>query len=315
MYLNPSHYLKVTNNRIYNSKVNHDLKITTLSDLHISQEVKEETTDFLKYQVAKERPDYICLLGDLVDSPKDLEREKSRNQLTNLLKSLSGLSPVCLILGSHDYVIDEVTKKVYDYKEEYWSEVNKLPDVHLLNNEIYQDKTIFIMGYFLSMPYYYNLEKYAKEDVEYFYQELLTFPQLYQNIPENIPTLALVHSPDIVKYSPNVKLLSDYDVIASGHYHEGCMPAILDDLPGVRGIVGPRKAWLPKRARGLTVLETNSILIINGGIIKIQECASNMLKPLNNLCYQHMDNIIFTPDETCNPYELTRKRVYTKKKY
>lgn len=315
MFLDPSHYLKIVNTKVYNEKVRNDLKIAAVGDFHLSKMSTDRTLDFLKYQLDFWQPHYICLLGDLVDSPLYLDDNKIRVMLTNFIQSISSICPVFIVLGSHDYVIDNTIEKVYAYKD-YWNELNNLLGVHLLKNEFYCDDSVLVMGYFLSMPYYYNKEYVDRlEDLNYLYYELLNQAYLYENMPTSVPTIGLIHSPFFVNDRRIVNLLSNYDLFLAGHYHEGCMPVILDDImPGNFGISGPRRKLFPKIARGTVELSTGTKLILNGGIIKLQECAPRWLRSLNHLCYQHLDFVTLSA-EIDKSYEVSQKRIYTRKNY
>ena len=59
---------------------------------------------------------------------------------------------------------------------------------------------MFFMGYVQTLKYYYNnIEKNHIEDLEAFYEDMVTKEKLYKNLPEDIPTVGLIHSPEFAK--------------------------------------------------------------------------------------------------------------------
>ena len=71
-------------------------------------------------------------------------------------------------------------------------------------------------------------------------------------------------------------------------------PFVSKIIPKNRGIISPNKKLFPLHARGVETIEIDNkkiTLIVTGGIVKIQECAS----PLNLLNYffpMQMDEIV-----------------------
>ena len=103
-----SDILKIRNSIIYNSKVRNNIKIACIGDIHISRLVGEKDIKNISVSLYNSNPDYICLLGDLIDSPDELTKKDRINNLKNLVKDSSSIAPTFIILGSHDF-IDENT--------------------------------------------------------------------------------------------------------------------------------------------------------------------------------------------------------------
>ena len=70
--------IEIKDLKIYNPKVNENIKLTTLGDLHISPLVSERKLEPIVNQIEKEEADYNIFLGDLIDSPEDLDNANSR---------------------------------------------------------------------------------------------------------------------------------------------------------------------------------------------------------------------------------------------
>ena len=310
MRLIPDHYLQIRDLKIYNEKVKNKFKIAALGDLHISRLVDDKKLEPIKFQLEKERANYNVFLGDLVDSPKELLKDEKRKELTKLLKASANIAPTIVILGSHDYVIEEKDRKYISYNKEYWDEVANIENLYLLNNDIYKDEKVLFMGYMQTFDYYYNnAEETHCEDLEAFYDDFVKHQELYKNLPEDIVSIELIHSPEYAELDKNRELLKEYDLLIGGHDHDGCIPFGIGNFRG--GIISPKKEILPKEVRGFRTLDTGTDILISGGIVKIQDCAPTILHPLNHLCPMQMDTITFTGEE--QETEMSKRLIYTKK--
>lgn len=305
MLLNFNEVLKVTYNRIYNNKVKKDLSFQVLSDIHLSEIVLKNILDNLNYQLQRQKSDYICILGDLIDQQNYLEDKQNRKKLYNFLKVAGETAPTLIILGNHD---------LYDKNHEYpytknWEEFTQIPNVYMLNNNIYQDKNIFVMGILQDMEYY-NDHVANKKEFNSFYQEIQSNSYLYENIPTNLPIIGLLHSPEFYQDARIVELLKDFDLIMCGHTHQGCLPAILENIyPKNAGLISPAYKLFPKVVRGIYTLDTKTNLLITGGITKIGKTSPKVLHYWNNLCYKHMDIVTLTNDENIENYRTTSQKV------
>ena len=309
-------YLKRTDTIIYNENAKHDIKLTILGDLHISKIVPLQVLDSLKYQLEKTHAQYHCLLGDLIDVPSDLKDEKIARQLFDFIKSSASIAPTVIVLGSHDF-IDLDFQDHFDY--DFWQEVSNLKSVYLLNNSFYNASDILFMGYF--QPYYYwypcgnHVGQDKREDLENMYQDLLGMKNLYTSLLENVPKICLMHSPEFYKDERIISMLKEYDFILCGHYHNGMLPIFFDDIYfGNQGLISPKREKIPKLSRGMVTLSTGTKLFINGGIMKVQYSASPKLWPYNSICYEHIDTVTLTGDETFIEPSITRKRIYVGRK-
>ncbi len=309
MRLIPDHYLQIRDLKIYNDKVKDNFKLVALGDLHISRLVDNRKLDPIKFQLDKEKADYITFLGDLVDMPRELRKKEKREELLDLLKTSAEIAPTMVVLGNHDYIEEKCGAKHYSYNEEFWDEIANIDNIHLLNNSYYKDEKVFFMGYMHTFDYYSNVKDHHHENLEAFYEDFKKHNELYQDLPNDVLNIGLIHSPEYAKLDKNIKLLKDYDLLIGGHDHDGCIPFGFGNFR--RGIISPKKEILPADVRGFRTLDTGTNLLISGGIVKIQDCTPTIIHPFNHLCPMQMDTITFT--EGNQETEISKRLIYTKK--
>lgn len=310
MHLIADHYLQIRDIKLFNEKVKSKFKIVALGDIHLSRLVDEKKLEPIKYQLDQEQPNYIVFLGDLVDTPKELENTERRQQLLNMIKTAASIAPTMIILGNHDYIEEQAFDQfIISFNKDFWNEVASIVNVHLLINDIYKDDQVLFMGYLQTLDYYLGKKNSHCENLEAFYGDLSKHPELYQSLSNDTLNIGLIHSPEYAKLTKNIELLKDYDLLIGGHDHDGCMPFGIGNFR--RGIISPKKELFPKEVRGYRELETGTGLLISGGIVKIQDCAPRILHPLNHLCPMQMETITYTTDE--QEKGMSRRLVYTRK--
>lgn len=287
-------YLQVRYVNLYNKKVHNDLKLLVIGDVHISDLVSLKKIKLLKKQILREKADYVIFTGDLIDSVEEINNKESIFKLKTLLESASEISKTIVILGNHDYIH---RKKYNSYIKEISNLIKSINRVTLLDNDIYSDNKIWIMGYTETVEYY-GKEKYNYNN---FYEDFIKYGLLYKNLNKNVPTVAVTHSPEFSNSSKCLNLFKDYDLILCGHTHDGCIPFGLGNFN--RGIISPKKKLFPKNTRGVRKVGNNYILI-TGGVVKISKCAPELLHPLNHLCPMQMD--VVTLSNQCK-FNLTKK--------
>ena len=108
--------------------------------------------------------------------------------------------------------------------------------------------------------------------------------------------ILLCHSPVNVlddEVLEKTKLLSNIDLILSGHMHNGMVPPILEKIwKGNSGIITPSKKLYPKAktTRGI-IKKQNKVLIISGGITKLSFSSPEILHPFNEFYPMNMEII------------------------
>lgn len=305
----PSDLLQVRESIFYNKNVENDIKIASVGDIHISKSVGEKDINNIYESLAREEPDYVCLLGDIIDSPKELT--KRSEDLNKLVRSCSSIAPTMIVLGGHDFVYD-----VPDLSSEsnVWGKLNQLPDVYILNDEIYSDDKIIIGGYIQKEDVYNNRYDKHTEDAIAFYIDLMEHPNLHTKLREDLPKVFLTHSPASINDYRIKDVLSVYDVIITGHYHNGCVPAMLEDIyPKNAGIITPKLKLFPKQARGVVKLDTETYLIYSGGWIKLSAGSPLLFHPLDMLCNRQIDVTTLTSNEEYKDESIKTKKLVLKK--
>ena len=305
------HYLQIRDITLYNKNVKNDFKVVALGDIHLSKSVDKIKIIAIKKQIKEEKADYNVFLGDFVSTPKELENKEIQEQLLDLIKASALVAPTMIILGNHDFINknkDKNNKYSIENNKAFWGKVTSINNVYLLDNKLYQDNQVLFMGYKETLKYYYNNESY--EDLEVFFNDFKSYPKLYKNLPKDIIKIGLIHSPEYAKLEKNNMLLRDYDLLISGHNHDGCIPFGFGNF--TFGIISPKKKIFPKEARGYRVLNTGTSLLISGGITKIQECAPKVLHPFNHLCPMQMDTITFT--NKLDHYKISKRVINIKNK-
>lgn len=277
-------YLQARYVTLYNEKVTRDLKFMVIGDVHISDMVSLKKLEMIKKQIIQERADYYLFVGDLIDDVDNIGNSDLLYKVNDLLSCASKVAPTFVILGNHDYI----QKKTKESNIEGISNVIKSIDgVTLLDNDIYYDNNVWLMGY-TETKKYYHAKKY---DFEEFYEDFKKHEKLYKNVKKDLPTLALVHSPEFSNDDKCANLFKDYDLILCGHTHDGCIPFGFGNFK--RGLISPKKTFFPKNVRGLRKLDNNCILI-TGGVTKIQKCAPKILHPFNHLCPVQIDVVMLS---------------------
>lgn len=303
----PSDFFKIRYDVFYNKKIKKDVSIAIIGDIHLSRLIGKKVLDSLLHVLETEHIDYVCFVGDLIDSPKELENDSQRKGLKDFICSLSKIATVLIVLGNHDYSFKNGD---VSYHSDFWEGFNEINNVHLLKNALYQDDSIVFMGYFQQKEYFFN--KQLEEDNEQMLKDLKQHSFLYKNLPSDLPHIGLIHSPYFAHNEEILSLFKSYDYLFCGHQHNGCLPIFLDDFyKGNRGIISPKGKLFPSFARGIIDLSSGSKLVVTGGIVKIQDCAPKILQPLNHLCYKHMNIIKLT--NQVGDFPTYQKRINTKK--
>ena len=287
MRLFVDNYLQVRYVNLISDKISSDLKIMVIGDVHISDMVSNKKLEFIKKRILEEKVNYVFFVGDLIDRVEELNNKNSLYKLYNLLEFSSSKAKTFIILGNHDYI----NRKSHDSCLADVLEVFKnIKGVTILNNNVYYDDKIYLMGYTETKEYYYE----KNYDYDAFYNDFLKHDILYKNVNKSLLTVALTHSPEFSNDEKCLGLLKDYDLIICGHTHDGCIPFGIGNFK--RGIISPKKTFFPKNVRGLRKIG-NKYILITGGIVKIQKCAPKLLHPLNHLCPMQLDVITFNKNE------------------
>lgn len=280
-------------NTITTNKTNTDLKIGLFSDIHYSNIFEKEKFELIYNNLKENKPDYICIPGDIIDMTNILDKKENQNEYLDFFKKIQNIAPIIIALGNHDFVRIEKKKRKKEYNLEWYKKLNNLDNVTILHNNILEEKEIRFIGYTLPYDYYYTKTPYESKEI------------LIKNFNEKMPpidnkkfNILLCHSPIHIiddKVIKNIKSLKNIRLILSGHMHNGMIPKTIDKIfGGTFGLIYPSRKLFPKYARNMVEkkIEENIIsMIITGGITKVQESAPQKLHFINKL-YQPQINYI-----------------------
>lgn len=257
----------------YNLSNKYNKTIALFADIHYSKKYPLKNLKKIIENIKFNKPDYICIPGDIIDDATIIE-EKEIEYLINFIKELSKISKVILSYGNHDELIIEKHKLTYKNTTSFFKKLNKIKNVYFLDNENIIIDDINFIGYHKN---YLLFQKYEKLDMT------KDLKNIENKFIKNKYNILLAHSPiNILNY--NLKT----DLILSGHMHNGLVLPIFKK--GNNGIVGPYSSFFPKNCRG-KITKNNTNLIINGGVRKISNSSSFILRLLNPIYKEHIDYI------------------------
>lgn len=224
-----------------------NIKIALLSDIHYHVGYKQKIFDKIIAQIKKTQPDYITIVGDILDSSNTTDL----NQLKTFLETISNISPAIVVLGNHDEKKGHMHNWSYEPNNKLINLLNELPKVHLLKDSTFTDNNITFYGIDFSYKYY-------EEDYETYESFCNEMKDKKCNIPTNTYNVTLIHTPiNIYTYLHNNQThnLNNSDLILSGHMHNGCLPFWLSNtinklFKSSRSIISPARKLFPKYAQG-----------------------------------------------------------------
>jgi len=235
----------------YTSKNISNIKIALLSDIHYYPKFNLKTFTRLLNQINNNKPDYITIVGDLLDS-SDITY---LTPLITFIKSIAQLAPVIIVLGNHDEKAGYMHHWHYQKNTMLIKELKSLKNVYLLEDSIYHDQKNNLTFYGFNLSYHYYEE--VDESYQAFCQEI---SNLKTTLSKESYNVLLLHTPvNIYTYLLNNPHhnLNKTDLILSGHMHNGGLPFwILHILNKIfktnRSLVAPQKSLFPNYAHGRT---------------------------------------------------------------
>lgn len=273
-------------NKYYNLSSLYNKKIALFSDLHYSCHF--DNTIFLKIisNLQENKPDYICIAGDIIDDNQTLKKDVLRNRLYKFIETLSKISKVIIIPGNHDLKEKYKRKVIYNYDKEYFEGLNNIKNVYYLDNKNIVIDNINFIGFNSNLDYY---EKYKERNIEVLNNE---FKKIKNKIMKEKYNVLLFHSPINILNNKMLDNIENIDLILSGHMHNGLVFQKFDKLKSNRGFIGPFNNFFPAVARNMKQVENNDkkiTLIISGGIIKLSD--HTKLTKFNKMFGMHIEYI------------------------
>ncbi len=292
----PSNIIEIRKTQLYNPNVNSTIKIASIGDIHISKLVGIKDIENILQSLNIIKPDYICFVGDLIDSPTVLFNDKKVYELKYLIEKCGFIAQTMIVLGNHDF-IDKTQQGFPDVFDEtsVWNEINDGKSVFVLNDKLHIDSDVAFYGYRQKRNAYYFSGDY-KQGADNFYNDLNAQKEFHQLSQTDKFNVFLGHSPEFLHLPHVQELLRFSNLCLTGHLHNGCVPYFLDKvLPPHIGIITPDKKLFPKNARGIFKLGAENYLIHGGGYTKISESAPKIFYPLDAWCTRQIDLIIVSP--------------------
>lgn len=165
-------------------------RILQFSDIHLGTWINEERLHGVIELVNNLYPDLICITGDFITHIKP----ESETILTDALSKLDAPDGTIAVLGNHDYWSDP----------HLISKILETSGIELLRN---QTKIIHKNG-----------DKFAVAGVDDVYNNKDNLHQIINQLPEDVPTLLLVHVPDFAEIAAST---GKFFLSLSGHSHGG----------------------------------------------------------------------------------------------
>ncbi len=256
-----------------------DLKICLLADIHFAYKYNLKKFDLILDNVVKNKPDYICITGDIIDYVEVSFNAYIEN-LYNFIRNLAKVSKVIISLGNHDVT---TFRKKYVYPYLFIENLKHMSNVILLDNNTYIDNKICFIGYTGSFDTF-------EEETGMDNTVIDEVSKLTKNIDKKHYNILLSHNPLYVTKDDVLNNISNHEhinLILSGHTHNGMLPGFLKTN---RVLVTPSKKFFKNYGRGRFVKNMTNV-VITGGVIKLSK-RSGFLRYFNFLYRTDIDYIL-----------------------
>lgn len=283
------------------------INIKSLGDLHVSSSFPDYKFQIIKEGITSTPTDYVCFCGDNLDSSNFLYTDpKKRDAYLKFLEDLGKKYKVFINRdGGHDlaYLTKNWWKKDLSY--DFWREVASINGIYLSNTlPFYEDEKVIIFNLEEPFELFYDNGKHL-ENKSILIDELNKSKAYLTNLNSDKLKILIIHSPILVTDLEILELIKEYDLILSGHMHNGMMLPILDHFfdgnKGIlnnlfdkhEGLIAPNKSFRPDNARGVKEINIDGktiYLIITSGITKLAESAK-ILSHFNFLYPMSMEDI------------------------
>lgn len=260
-------------NQIIEISKKNNITLAVLSDIHYHCHYDNKRLEQVYKNILKHNPDYICIVGDLIDQGNVLEEVQTKNDFFKWITSLATIAPTIISIGNHDIVVEKPVIKHHESKE-LLEELILINNVYVLNQTSVVFGNLCFLGY--NPPYSYYYQK-PYEKVESYCTDIDT--QLIKALHPECYQILLCHTPIYITH-PSVRksvVLKSVQLVLSGHMHNGLIPF---SFGGNRGIISPFKRPFPKYARGHFKLE-KAHAYISGGVITFSNVSPKLLHPFN----------------------------------
>ena len=267
-------------------KISKDTKISLMSDFHFSERTEHNRIIKLIDDVEKEQPDYIFLLGDIINDGKNVNNI-FRN-VSFYLNLIGTLAPVYMVYGNHDVMVKNNDNWDEFVNDDYVSMLKGIYNMRVLDDEsVMLRENIGLVGIKLPFSYYQNYSEDSSKCLEIMNDKVNN--HLLDNIFNSSFNIFLTHTPnnffvfffylkllDTIKNDINRNV--NFDVLIAGHLHNGLIPSYVDKIiPGNRGlvgVVGKNYKLLANNSRGIKNITDNTKGIILPAVTTLESYPS-----------------------------------------
>ena len=199
---------------INTNKIKKNIKISLITDIHYMNNKYNEINNNIIKELNTLKPNYIVLGGDYFGGNGQFTFKNNMKPLKDLLKEISKIAPVILSLGNHDLSI----KDDKELRKEFKKLKNK--NIYPLDNDSIEFKDIKFSGFFASRNSY-AISKISDKKANIIIED---FNKSNLSISKDKYNVLIHHLPDTIfnkKIRDNLKEIYKYDLILSGHAHNG----------------------------------------------------------------------------------------------
>lgn len=232
--------LDVTNYEIKSHKINKDINIVMIGDVHDYHcHIKDKVIN----KISELKPDAILCVGDMIDN-----QTGDTKDIIQFLNSLTYISDVYMSIGNHEKENIKGDKFIQEVKSIGITVLDKeYIDLNMNGNQIR-------IGGLYDYAFSTNDGNITRTSMQnrktYQFLNAMTNTSMFQ--------IMMAHRPDSFIYGNAYQW--DIDLILSGHVHGGQVI-----LPFIGGLYAPEQGWFPQYDYGEYSLK-NSKLIITRGI-------------------------------------------------
>ena len=251
-----------------------ETNIVTLSDLHWDYTLGIQDIYDIVSRLNDYFPEYIFILGD-ISTFDNLQEYNFKKKLLYFFKLLATISKTYVVLGNHDYLFNDKEKNLF-------VNINKLLDfydrcnIKVLNNYYTSDDNFNIVG-FNKSPKLYHDELNNISNLKLEVMELMK--KIDKVLTHDKFNILLTHS-HLGLLSLDKNILKPFDLVLSGHTHNGMVPNFLEKFIDQDKALYTGKEFFKPNMRG-QIVNDHQIYVINGGITKISNSRSDILKSLS----------------------------------
>ncbi|MBE6156256.1 MAG: hypothetical protein E7161_00715 [Firmicutes bacterium] len=252
--------MKIKNHEYFTSKNVSEKTLAIASDIHLSETTNIKDTLELLDTLDRIKPTHILLPGDLYNVDSSFQIESS-NIADEFIKFASRIAPIIYVRGNSELKSDFLP-----------CSFSRNSQLHVLNSSNSLNVGTKYMASFgdmniagIDLPLdFYGLTEDEKVTL------LLNKYQVYiRNIArlcqQSDFNILLCHDPIIIKIADELKALSNFDLVVSGHNHGGLVP---DVLKPIFKLLGADLDKLYPTFRKGVVEKQNTKYLISEGVTK-----------------------------------------------